>query len=37
MEELLAGSPVVGQIKERLAGIKKEYEELDTVWYLAGR
>ncbi|EFN55628.1 hypothetical protein CHLNCDRAFT_57818 [Chlorella variabilis] len=34
--ELLAGSPVVGEIEARLQGIRKEYEELDTVWYLAG-
>ncbi|KAI7838734.1 hypothetical protein COHA_007530 [Chlorella ohadii] len=36
VEELLAGSPVVGEIQERLRGISKEFEELDTVWYLAG-
>ncbi|PRW57651.1 3-oxoacyl-[acyl-carrier] synthase chloroplastic isoform A [Chlorella sorokiniana] len=36
VEELLAGSPVVGEIQERLRGIRKEFEELDTVWYLAG-
>lgn len=35
-EELLAGSPVIGQIKERLKGIRKEFEELDTVWYMSG-
>ena len=35
-DTLLAGSPVVGQIKERLQGIRKEYEELDTVWYMSG-
>lgn len=35
VEEYLAGSPVVGQIKERLAGIEKEYEELDTVFYMS--
>ncbi|PSC74659.1 3-oxoacyl-[acyl-carrier] synthase chloroplastic isoform B [Micractinium conductrix] len=34
--ELLAGSPVVGEIEARLAGIAKEYEELDAVWFLAG-
>ncbi|KAL4457345.1 hypothetical protein ABPG75_012210 [Micractinium tetrahymenae] len=34
--ELLAGSPVVGEIEARLAGIEKEYEELDAVWFLAG-
>jgi len=36
VDELLAGSPVVGQIKERLRGIEKEYQELDTVWYMSG-
>lgn len=36
VEELLAGSPVVGQIQERLKGIEKEYNELDTVWFMAG-
>lgn len=35
--ELLAGSPVVAEIEARLAGIEKEYEELDAVWFLAGR
>lgn len=35
--ELLAGSPVVEEIEARLAGIEKEYEELDAVWFLAGR
>ncbi len=34
MEEYLAGSPVVGQIAERLAGIEREYQELDTVWFM---
>lgn len=36
VEEYLAGSPVVDQIKERLEGIEREYRELDTVWFLAG-
>lgn len=27
---------MIGQIKERLKGIEKEYEELDTVWFMAG-
>ncbi|KAL4522696.1 hypothetical protein Ndes2437A_g07455 [Nannochloris sp. 'desiccata'] len=36
VEDLLGGSPIVAQIKERLKGIRKEYEELDTVWYLSG-
>ena len=35
-ESLLAGSPVIGQIKERIKGIRKESEELDTVWYMSG-
>lgn len=35
-EALLAGSPVLAQINQRLEGIAREYEELDTVWYLAG-
>ena len=35
-EALLAGSPTVGMIKERLRGIRKEYEELDTVYYMSG-
>ena len=26
----------VGQIRERIAGIQREYEELDTVWFMAG-
>lgn len=34
IEELLAGSPVVDEIKSRLEGIRKEYEELDTVWFM---
>jgi hypothetical protein len=33
---LLSGSPVLAQLSTRLAGIAREYEELDTVWYLAG-
>ncbi|CAK0782675.1 hypothetical protein CVIRNUC_005870 [Coccomyxa viridis] len=36
VQEYLAGSPLIGEIKERLKGIEREYEELDTVWYLAG-
>lgn len=36
VEDLLAGSPVIGQIKQRLKGIEKEYQELDTVWFMAG-
>ena len=33
---MLAGSPILGEISARLAGIQREYDELDTVWYLAG-
>ncbi|CAL5228874.1 g12088 [Coccomyxa viridis] len=36
VQEYLAGSPLIGEIKERLKGIEREYDELDTVWYLAG-
>ena len=36
VETLLAGSPLVAQVKERLQGIKREYDELDTVWYMSG-
>jgi hypothetical protein len=31
-----AGSPVVQAVQERLQGIEKEYQELDTVWFMAG-
>lgn len=30
------GSPVVTAVRQRLAGIEKEYNELDTVWWQAG-
>lgn len=36
VESLLAGSPVVNMVKDRLKGIEKEYQELDTVWFMAG-
>lgn len=36
VETLLAGSPVVQMVKNRLKGIEKEYNELDTVWFMAG-
>ncbi len=36
-ERLLIGSPVLKELKERIRGIDAEYEECDTVWYLAGR
>eukprot|EP01023_Acetabularia_acetabulum_P033430 TRINITY_DN3128_c0_g2_i1.p1 TRINITY_DN3128_c0_g2~~TRINITY_DN3128_c0_g2_i1.p1 ORF type:complete len:518 (+),score=63.81 TRINITY_DN3128_c0_g2_i1:148-1554(+) len=35
-ERLLQGSPILGALRGRLAGIKKEYENLDTVWFMAG-
>jgi len=34
VQELLAGSPVISAINERLQGIEKEYNELDTVWFM---
>lgn len=34
VDELLAGSPVIDEIKQRLQGIQKEYDELDTVWFM---
>lgn len=36
LEDLLQGSPLVAAVKARLAGIEKEYRELDTVWFMAG-
>lgn len=36
VDSLLAGSPVVNMVKERLKGIEREYQELDTVWFMAG-
>ncbi|CAD7702467.1 unnamed protein product, partial [Ostreobium quekettii] len=35
-ERLLAGSTVLEAVMERKAGILDEYQECDTVWYLAG-
>ncbi|KAK9674319.1 hypothetical protein RND81_12G225700 [Saponaria officinalis] len=32
----LTGSPVLAEILQRAEGIKKEYNELDTVWFMAG-
>jgi hypothetical protein len=32
----LVGSPVASAVKQRLAGLRKEYAELDTVWFMAG-
>jgi hypothetical protein len=34
--ELLEGSPVVPAVRQRLAGMQKEYEALDNVWFAAG-
>jgi hypothetical protein len=33
---VLQGSPVVAAVRARLAGIEKEYNELDGVWFMAG-
>ena len=37
-EELawLQGSPMLRIIEQRRAGVRAEYEELDTVWYMSG-
>ncbi|CAN1725369.1 hypothetical protein LINPERHAP1_LOCUS42 [Linum perenne] len=32
----LKGSPTQAEILERADGIKREYDELDTVWFMAG-
>lgn len=32
----LTGSPVKSELLERAEGIKREYNELDTVWFMAG-
>eukprot|EP00879_Flechtneria_rotunda_P016734 GHRR01017515.1.p1 GENE.GHRR01017515.1~~GHRR01017515.1.p1 ORF type:complete len:363 (+),score=117.95 GHRR01017515.1:222-1310(+) len=34
--DLLQGSPVIAAVRQRLAGIEKEYQELDGVWFMAG-
>ncbi|KAI8466475.1 MAG: hypothetical protein J3K34DRAFT_433512 [Monoraphidium minutum] len=36
LEELLEGSPVVPAVQQRLEGMRKEYEALDGVWFMAG-
>eukprot|EP00271_Cylindrocystis_brebissonii_P021839 TRINITY_DN8071_c1_g1_i1.p1 TRINITY_DN8071_c1_g1~~TRINITY_DN8071_c1_g1_i1.p1 ORF type:complete len:547 (-),score=89.83 TRINITY_DN8071_c1_g1_i1:824-2464(-) len=36
VEEYFKGSPMKDTIAERLKGIEREYEELDTVWFMAG-
>ncbi|ERN13651.1 ribulose-1,5 bisphosphate carboxylase/oxygenase large subunit N-methyltransferase, chloroplastic [Amborella trichopoda] len=32
----LTGSPTRAEVLERAEGIKREYDELDTVWFMAG-
>lgn len=32
----LTGSPTKAEVHERAEGIKREYNELDTVWFMAG-
>ncbi|KAK9067362.1 hypothetical protein SSX86_014689 [Deinandra increscens subsp. villosa] len=32
----LTGSPIKAEVIERAEGIRKEYNELDTVWFMAG-
>lgn len=32
----LTGSPIKAEVLERAQGIRKEYNELDTVWFMAG-
>lgn len=36
VETFLAGSPLVQQVAQRVQGIEREYNELDTVWFMAG-
>ncbi|KAG0592877.1 hypothetical protein M758_1G278700 [Ceratodon purpureus] len=36
LNEYFQGSNMKEVVLERLAGIKREYEELDTVWFMAG-
>lgn len=33
---LLRGSPLLADAEARVAAVEKEYEELDTVWFMAG-
>lgn len=33
---LLRGSPLLAEAEARVAAVEKEYEELDTVWFMAG-
>ncbi|PON46316.1 Rubisco LSMT, substrate-binding domain containing protein [Parasponia andersonii] len=34
--DYLTGSPAKAEVLERAEGIKREYNELDTVWFMAG-
>ncbi|KAF5179197.1 Rubisco methyltransferase family protein [Thalictrum thalictroides] len=34
--DYLTGSPTKAEVLEREEGIKREYDELDTVWFMAG-
>lgn len=34
--DYLSGSPTKAEVLERAEGIKREYSELDTVWFMAG-
>ncbi|KAI3725949.1 hypothetical protein L1987_65745 [Smallanthus sonchifolius] len=34
--DYLTGSPVKDEVLERAEGIRREYSELDTVWFMAG-
>ncbi|CAI9111538.1 OLC1v1011787C5 [Oldenlandia corymbosa var. corymbosa] len=34
--DYLTGSPTKDEVMERAEGIKREYNELDTVWFMAG-
>ncbi|EFJ43572.1 hypothetical protein VOLCADRAFT_76643 [Volvox carteri f. nagariensis] len=36
LDSLLKGSPLLPAVRQRQAGIRKEYEALDTVWFMAG-
>lgn len=36
VQTFLKGSPVVKQIQQRIQGIQREYQALDTVWFMAG-
>ena len=33
---LLRGSPLLAEAEARVAAVEREYEELDTVWFMAG-